>query len=201
MHASPKFVLLAATALLVAGCGQEGDTNEAAGNMADANVTAADVPDTTIGETLGGSADHSTLMSAVKAAGLDATLSGSQPYTVFAPTNAAFDKLPDGAAEGLMQPEQKGQLTSIVTYHIVPGVIMARDLAAAIERGNGKAELATVGGGTLSAAMDGDVIVITDGGGGQARVTQADMLQSNGVVHSIDTVLVPSMGTAPAEAQ
>lgn len=200
MHASRKYVLLAATALLVAGCGQEGENNQAAGN-ADANVTAADVPDTTIGETLGGSADHSTLTSAVKAAGLDATLAGSQPYTVFAPTNAAFDKLPDGAAEGLMQPDQKGQLTSIITYHIVPGVVMARDLAAAIERGNGKAELATVGGGTLSAAMDGDVIVITDGGGGEARVTQADMLQSNGVVHSIDTVLMPSVPEPAAPAQ
>lgn len=195
-----KALALAAVAALAAGCQQEGEANRVAtGNMAGGNVAAGEVPETTIGETLAGSADHSTLASAVKAAGLEATLAGSQPYTLFAPTNAAFGKLPDGAAEGLMQPDQKGQLTSVITYHIVPGVVLARDLDAAIERGDGRTELATVGGGTITITKDGDAIIVSDGGG-QARVTQADMLQSNGVVHSIDAVLMPA-APAPAAGQ
>lgn len=194
-----QIVALAALAVMTAGCQQGDEANQAAGETAAGNVSAADLPDSTISETLSGSSDHSSLAAAVKGAGLEATLSGSQPYTLFAPTNAAFEKLPEGSVEGLMQPDQKGQLTSIVTYHVVPGVVLARDLASAIERGGGQTELATVSGGTLTAAMDGDAIVISDGSS-QARVTQADMLQSNGVVHSIDAVLMPVVA-APAAGQ
>ena len=145
----------------------------------------------TIGDTLSQSQEHSTLLAAVKAAGLTETLSGAGPYTVFAPTNAAFQKLPAGAAEGLMQPQSKAELTRILTYHVVPGVVTAKDLGAAIERGGGKAQLATVGGATLTAAKSGDGITISDGKNGVARVTQADLAQSNGVVHVIDGVLMP----------
>ncbi|MDQ3140451.1 MAG: fasciclin domain-containing protein, partial [Pseudomonadota bacterium] len=159
----------------------------------------AEAPRTSIGEAVTQSTDHSTLLSAVKAAGLEATLTGSQPYTLFAPTNAAFTALGAGAQE-LMQPSQKGQLTAVLTNHIVPGTVTAADLAAALERGKGRAELATVGGGTLTFAKNGDAITIADGRGGQARIGGADMMQSNGVVHSIDAVLTPAAASAPAAA-
>ena len=145
----------------------------------------------TIGDTLSQSQEHSTLLSAVKAAGLAETFSGAGPYTLFAPTNAAFQKLPAGAAEGLMQPQAKPELTRVLTYHVVPGVVTAKDLGAAIERGGGKAQLATVGGATLTASQSDGGIVISDGKNGVARVTQADLAQSNGVVHVIDGVLMP----------
>jgi uncharacterized surface protein with fasciclin (FAS1) repeats len=125
----------------------------------------------------------------VKAAGLTETLSGAQPYTLFAPTEAAFGKLPAGAANGLLAPEAKGQLVALLTGHIVPGVVTAEDLGRAIERGKGKAELATVGGSNLSFARDGGSIVVTDAAGGRAAVTGAERLASNGVVHSVDGVL------------
>ncbi len=145
----------------------------------------------TIAATLGGSGDHSSLMQAVKTAGLSETLAGAGPYTVFAPTNAAFQKLPAGTAEGWARPEAKGALTGLLTYHVVPGVVTAKDLAAAIQRGHGKTQLATMAGGTLTATEANGGFVVTDASGGQARVTQADQIQTNGVVHSVDAVLVP----------
>jgi uncharacterized surface protein with fasciclin (FAS1) repeats len=152
---------------------------------------AAMYPTKNIVENAVNSADHTTLVAAVKAAGLVDTLSGPGPFTVFAPTNAAFAKLPAGTVEGLVLPENKGTLTSILTYHVVPGRMSAKDLAAAIKRGKGKATLTTAQGGTLTAWMKGKSIVLTDAKGGTSTVTQADVNQSNGVIHVVDTVLMP----------
>ena len=132
-----------------------------------------------------------TLVTAVTAAGLAETLSGAGPFTVFAPDNAAFAKLPAGTVETLVKPESKETLTGILTYHVVPGNMDAAALGAAIEAGKGKAELKTVAGGTLTATKDGASIVLTDAKGGKSTVTQADVTQSNGVAHIIDTVLMP----------
>jgi len=187
-----KRAIFAAAALLAA-CGQDGGDNRAAGsNNAGARPEAAakgEQPKTSILQSLDGSADHKTLANAVRAAGLTETLSGAQPYTLFAPTEAAFQKLPAGAANGLLAPDSKGRLVALLSGHIVPGTVTAADLGRAIERGKGKAQLATVGGSDLSFSRDGDSIVVADAAGGQARVTQADRLQSNGVVHSVDGVL------------
>ena len=167
----------------------------ATAGSASASGGAAPAPaTTTIAQTVFGSADHSRLLAALKAAGLAETLGGAGPYTVFAPTNAAFEKLPAGTAEGLMKPGSKAQLTGILTHHVVPGVVTAKDLAAAIERGGGKATLATMSGDTLTVTQANGGIVVTDGRGGQARVTQADQAQSNGVVHVVDAVLMPKEG-------
>jgi uncharacterized surface protein with fasciclin (FAS1) repeats len=137
------------------------------------------------------SADHTTLVAAVKAAGLVETLSSAGPFTVFAPTNEAFAKLPAGTVDELVKPENKATLTSILTYHVVAGKMNAADIAAAIEAGGGKAELTTVQGEKLTAAMDGDKLVLTDAKGGKSTVTIADVNQSNGVIHVVDTVLMP----------
>ncbi|MEA3053963.1 MAG: hypothetical protein QOG72_2866 [Sphingomonadales bacterium] len=187
-----KRALFAAAALLAAACQQEGGNASAPeGNGATARtspVARGERPKTNILQALAGSADHKTLANAVRAAGLTQTLSGAQPYTLFAPTEAAFQKLPGGAG-GLLAPEAKGQLVALLTGHIVPGMVTAADLGRAIDRGKGKAQLATVGGSNLSFSRDGDSILVTDAAGGQARIIQADMLQSNGVVHSVDGVL------------
>ncbi|WP_380879846.1 fasciclin domain-containing protein [Sphingomonas sp. DBB INV C78] len=137
------------------------------------------------------SKDHTTLVAAVKAAGLVDTLKGTGPFTVFAPTNAAFGKLPTGTVDTLVKPENKDQLTSILTYHVVPGRMTAKDIAAAIAAGGGKAELTTVQGEKLWASMMGKTIMLTDAKGGTAHVTQGDVMQSNGVIHVVDTVLMP----------
>jgi uncharacterized surface protein with fasciclin (FAS1) repeats len=138
------------------------------------------------------SKDHTTLVAAVKAAGLVDTLKGPGPFTVFAPTNAAFDKLPAGTVDTLLKPENQDQLKKVLTYHVVPGRITSHKLAAMIQNGGGKAELKTVEGGTLTAMMDGNNIVLKDEKGDTATVTQADVMQKNGVIHVIDTVLLPS---------
>ena len=137
------------------------------------------------------SADHTTLVAAVKAAGLVDTLKGAGPFTVFAPTNAAFAKLPAGTVDTLLKPENKGTLTTVLTYHVVPGRIDAADLGARIKAGGGSASLATVQGGTLTARMQGKAVLIADAKGNTARVTTANVYQSNGVIHVIDTVLMP----------
>ncbi len=138
------------------------------------------------------SADHTTLVAAVKAAGLVDTLSGPGPFTVFAPVNAAFDKLPAGTVANLLKPENKDTLVKILTYHVVAGKMSAADLAKAIKKGKGKAELKTVSGGTLWAMMDGKSIVLKDEKGGISKVTQADVFQSNGVIHVVDAVMLPN---------
>jgi uncharacterized surface protein with fasciclin (FAS1) repeats len=137
------------------------------------------------------SADHSNLLAALKAAGLDRVLSGAGPYTLFAPTNAGFAKLPAGTAEGLMRAESKAQLTELLASHVVPGVVTASDLRSAMQRKGGKTELATVGGAKLSVAEAGGALVVTDAKGGQARVTGGEGLHSNGVLHGVDAVLMP----------
>ena len=188
-----KRALFVAAALLASACRQE-DGNVA---TADANGAAprpasaakGEAPKTSILQALTGSADHKTLANAVQAAGLTETLSGAQPYTLFAPTDAAFRKLPPGSVNGLLAPDSKGQLVALLTGHIVPGVVTAADLGRAIERGKGKAALATVGGSDLSFSRSDNAILITDAAGGQARIARADLLQSNGVVHSVDGVL------------
>lgn len=137
------------------------------------------------------SPDHTTLVAAVKAAGLAGTLSGAGPFTVFAPTNAAFSALPAGTVDTLLQPQNKSTLTGVLTYHVVSGKVDAATLAARIKAGGGKAELATVQGGTLVARLDGNRVAITDAKGGQAHVVAADLAAGNGVVHAIDRVLMP----------
>jgi uncharacterized surface protein with fasciclin (FAS1) repeats len=137
------------------------------------------------------SKDHTTLVAAVKAAGLVKTLESKGPFTVFAPTNEAFAKLPAGTVDTLLKPENKKKLTSVLTYHVVPGRITAKDLMEKIKAGNGKAELKTVEGDKLTFQMkDGHVWVI-DGKGDKAEVTIANVMQSNGVIHVIDTVMLP----------
>jgi uncharacterized surface protein with fasciclin (FAS1) repeats len=139
------------------------------------------------------SADHTTLVAAVKAAGLVGTLQGKGPFTVFAPTNAAFDKLPAGTVETLVKPENKGTLTKILTYHVVAGKYDSKKLTAAIKKGGGQATLRTVSGGTLTARPNGmNGITLTDEKGGTSNVTIADVYQSNGVIHVIDTVVMPN---------
>lgn len=138
------------------------------------------------------SADHTTLVAAVKAAGLVETLKGKGPFTVFAPTNAAFDKLPAGTVDNLVKPENKAMLTKILTYHVVAGKMDSKAIAKAIKKGNGTATLKTVSGGTLKAMMEGSSLVLTDEKGGKSMVTIADVMQSNGVIHVVDTVVMPN---------
>lgn len=137
------------------------------------------------------SKDHTTLVAAVKAAGLVETLSGKGPFTVFAPTNEAFNKLPKGTVESLLKPENKAKLQAILTYHVVSGKMSSSDIAAAIKKGNGKATLTTVQGGKLTAWMEGKTLYITDENGSKSKVTIADVNQSNGVIHVVDTVVTP----------
>jgi uncharacterized surface protein with fasciclin (FAS1) repeats len=132
-----------------------------------------------------------TLVAAVKAADLVETLMSPGPFTVFAPTNAAFEKLPDGTVNTLLKPENKPTLTKILTYHVVAGKLTAKDIGLAIKKGGGRASLTTVAGEKLSARVVGKNVVITDGKGGQSMVTTVDVMQSNGVVHVIDSVLLP----------
>lgn len=138
------------------------------------------------------SKDHTTLVAAVKAAGLVDTLKGKGPFTVFAPTNSAFDALPAGTVDTLLKPENKPMLTKVLTYHVVAGKMDSKAIMKAIKKGNGKAMFKTVAGGTLTAMMDGSTLVLTDEKGGKSMVTIADVRQSNGVIHVVDTILMPS---------
>jgi uncharacterized surface protein with fasciclin (FAS1) repeats len=137
------------------------------------------------------SKDHTTLVAAVKAAGLVDTLKGPGPFTVFAPTNAAFAALPPGTVDTLLKPESKPALTKVLTYHVVAGRMDAAALGQAVTAGGGKAVLKTVSGGTLTATGSGGRLMVSDESGGTATVTIADVLQSNGVIHVVDKVLLP----------
>ena len=148
-------------------------------------------PARTIIENAVNSPDHTTLVAAVKAAGLVDTLSGAGPFTVFAPTNAAFAKLPAGTVDTLLRPENLATLQSVLTYHVVAGRVTAADLMSMIRAGGGQARLVTVQGGTLTARMQGSGIVLIDAKGGISNVTQANVLQSNGVIHVTDSVSLP----------
>lgn len=152
---------------------------------------AAMYPSKNIIENAVNSKDHTTLVAAVKAADLVATLQGAGPFTVFAPTDAAFNKLPKGTVETLIKPENKKTLTDILTYHVVSGKLDSKSLADLIKKGNGKAELKTVNGEILTVMMTGKKVVLKDAKGGMSTVTIADVYQSNGVIHVIDTVVMP----------
>ena len=152
---------------------------------------AAMYPSKNIVENAVNSKDHTTLVAAVKAADLVETLQSKGPFTVFAPTNAAFDKLPKGTVETLLKPENLKTLQSILTYHVLAGKFSAADLAKKIKAGNGKATLKTVSGGILVASIKGKSIILTDEKGSVSTVTIADVNQSNGVIHVVDTVVLP----------
>jgi len=195
MKTSKIALMLAATsaaALFTTGCmamaGETGVDGQAVVTVGGAPM----YPTRNIVENAVNSADHTTLVAAVKAAGLVDTLAGPGPFTVFAPTNAAFAKLPAGTVETLVKPENKATLTKILTAHVVPGRISAADLAARIRAGNGMARLTTASGDTLTASLEGSAVVLTDEKGGKARVTQADVFQSNGVIHVTDAVSLPN---------
>ena len=138
-----------------------------------------------------GNENFSTLVAAVKAAGLVDTLSGEGPFTVFAPVNAAFEKLPEGTLDGLLKPESKGTLTSILTYHVVAGNVKAADVVKAIQDNNGSFAITTVQGNTLTASLDGENVILTDAKGGTSTIVLTDVAASNGVIHAIDTVVMP----------
>ena len=182
MRLTRSIMLAAVAALALSACEKKNDTatTPAAKEAAGAETLAKGIP-----------AD-SRMGAALKAAGLDATLAGPGPYTVLVPDDAAFAKLPVGTLDALMKPEGRADLTALLTYHILPGTILAEDIGKAIETGKGKAVLATMGGGTLTATRDGDAIVLTDGAGGTARIAKADDKRSNGVIHQVDGVLKPS---------
>ena len=145
----------------------------------------------TIVQAASGSNEHTTLVAALTAAGLAETLSGPGPFTVFAPTNSAFGKLPAGTVDTLLQPANRSTLQGVLTYHVVSGRVTAADLVQRIRAGGGRAQLTTVQGGTITARIDGRDVVLIDAMGGTARVTQPDLLQSNGVIHVTDAVSLP----------
>ncbi len=178
---------LAAATLAVAGCGGSDGDRQAGG------APSGEAKDAAGGQTIAaGINQQSRFFAAAKAAGLDATLGGPGPYTVLVADDAAFGKLPGGTADNWMKPESRAQLTGVLTNHILPGTVLSEDIGKAIDNGKGKAMLATMGGGALTATREGGNIVLTDGAGTKARVTKADEKHSNGVVHHIDTVLVPT---------
>ncbi len=179
-----------ALALATASVGASAQANHHA--MANPSVGGAEMFATkTIAENASTAPNLTTLVAAVKAAGLVETLMSAGPFTVFAPTNAAFAKLPAGTVETLVKPENKATLTSILTYHVVAGNVTSKDIAKAIKKGRGKATFNTVAGGKLTARMSGENLVLTDAKGGMSTVTTANVMQSNGVVHVIDSVLLP----------
>ena len=189
------FAIAGAAALALSGCSTMNDDMGSSASASSASVPmvggAPMYPTKTIVENAVNSADHTTLVAAVKAAGLVDTLSGPGPFTVFAPTNDAFAKLPAGTVETLLKPENKAMLASVLTYHVVPGRMTSADLLAAIKAGRGSATLTTVQGGKLNASVKDGTVVLVDAKGGSASVTQADVIQSNGVIHVTDTVSLP----------
>jgi uncharacterized surface protein with fasciclin (FAS1) repeats len=138
------------------------------------------------------SADHTTLVAAVKAAGLVETLQSAGPFTVFAPVNQAFEKLPNGTVDTLLKPENKGALTKVLTYHVVAGKLSTADLEKQVKAGKGSATLKTISGGMLTAWMQGKDLILKDEKGGMSKVTVGNVFQSNGVIHVMDSVLLPN---------
>ncbi len=139
-----------------------------------------------------GLGDATKFKAAAKSAGLDLTLAGPGPYTVLVPTDAAFEKMPAGALDALMKEDARQELTGVLTYHILPGAILTEDIGKAIDAGKGKALLPTMAGGTLTATKEGNIIVIADGAGTKAKLSGSDEKKSNGVIHRIDAVMMPS---------
>ncbi|MBP7515388.1 MAG: fasciclin domain-containing protein [Flavobacteriales bacterium] len=191
-----KTTIKLATLMLAAGMGLNATAQMEGSKMKEKSVEVGGAPmypSKNIIENAVNSKDHTTLVAAVKAAGLVETLSGPGPFTVFAPTNAAFDKLPKGTVDNLLKPENKVQLTGVLTYHVLAGKFSAKDVMAAIKKGGGKATMKTVAGGDLSFSMKGDKLMVWDTNGAMAQVTIADVNQSNGVIHVVDSVLLPKM--------
>ncbi|MEZ5692380.1 MAG: fasciclin domain-containing protein [Altererythrobacter sp.] len=176
-----------ATAMALTACGDtatdtpEGEPTE---QIAEGPGTAIDV--------LAGNEDFSTLTAALESAGLTETLTGTGPFTILAPNNAAFDKLEDGTVDDLLKPENQAKLTGLLTYHIIPGKVDAAALAKMIADGGGSAEIGTVSGGKLITRMDGEDIVLTDEAGGLSKITSVDVETSNGTIHVIDSVAMPA---------
>lgn len=182
---------IALAALVLPGC-DSGDGGNAGDTSANASGEAS-------GKTIAAGIDtNSRFFAAAKAAGLDQTLGGPGPYTVLVPADDAFAKLPAGTTDGWGEPAARADVTRVLTYHILPGTILADDIGKAIDNAKGSAQLATMGGGILTATKDGGNIVLTDSAGAKATVTKADDRFSNGVVHHIDTVLMPGEAGAPA---
>ena len=176
MRVMPFFTASAAALLAISSPSFAGGGNKPAGNIV---ATAVSSP------------DHKTLVAAVKAAGLVDTLASKGPFTLFAPTDAAFAKLPAGTVDTLLQPANRDTLAAVLTYHVVPGKVSAKDLIAKINASGGSASLTTVQGGMLTARLDGGKVVIVDAKGGTATVIAADLMQSNGVIHVTDAVSIP----------
>lgn len=151
-----------------------------------ANAQTADVVDVAMG-----SKNHTTLVTAIKTADLVSTLKGKGPFTIFAPSNSAFNKLPKGTVKKLLKPESKVALVKLLTYHVVAGNLKASDVLAAIKVGKGKAVIKTIQGENLVASLENGKVILTDSKGGKATVTTADLEASNGVIHAIDSVLMP----------
>lgn len=191
------FLVMASAGLIVASCA-EGTKTTASEVKENSEVAVAEVKEeapapaqeTIVGVAVGNE-NFSTLVTAVKAAGLVETLSGSGPFTVFAPTNDAFAKLPEGTVGTLVKPENKAMLTDILTYHVVSGKVMASDVVAAIKANNGSFETNTVMGEKITLMMDGENVVIKDAKGGKSVIIMTDVAASNGVIHAIDTVIMP----------
>lgn len=183
MKSVRNFAMVIATSFLFNAVNAQEKTVEVGG--------AAMYPSKNIVENAANSKDHTTLVAAVKAAGLAETLQGAGPFTVFAPTDAAFNMLPKGTVENLLKPENKNMLAGVLTYHVVAGRIDGNELARLIKEGNGKTELQTVAGGKLWASMNAGKVMLTDEKGGMAAITIKDVFQSNGVIHVIDHVVLP----------
>lgn len=175
---------VASLSLVAAACG--GDDEPAAPSSEEGASAATETTEQTITDIVAGNEDFSTLLAAVGAAELGETLDGEGPFTVFAPTDDAFAALPEGTLDSLLQPSNRDQLTSILTYHVLPAEVRAADVASG--------EVATVNGGTIDISVDDAGVFIIDGAGGTAQVVTTDIVASNGVIHVIDSVLLPSQG-------
>lgn len=179
---------LAVGLVALAGCNQ----NDQATTAKEGSEAVKQAGDKTIAAGLDQKGRFFTL---AKTAGLDATLAGPGPYTVFVADDAAFDKLPAGTVESWMKPEARPDLTRTLSYHILPGTVLAEDISKAIDQGKGKAQLMTMGGQALTATREGDKIVLSDGAGGKATIAKGDETLANGVIHRVDSVLMPSAAT------
>jgi uncharacterized surface protein with fasciclin (FAS1) repeats len=191
MKKSVYSLALALGVLAVAGCDQQGEARKDEASKGTEAVKQAG--DKTIAAGLD---QNSSFIKAAKAAGLDATLAGPGPYTVIVPDDAAFGKLPQGTFDNWLKPESRPELTRVMTNHILPGTVLVADIGKAIDAGKGKAELATMGGGTLTATREGDKIVLTDSAGNKATMAGTDETLANGVIHRVDAVLMPGKATA-----
>jgi uncharacterized surface protein with fasciclin (FAS1) repeats len=188
MTRSTLSLAIAVGLLAASGCSQ----NETSETAAKGTAAVKEAGDTTI---TAGLNQDGRFLSLAKSAGLDATLAGPGPYTVFVPDDAAFAKLPAGTVDSWSKPEARTDLTRTLTYHILPGTVLAEDIGKAIDSANGKAQLATMGGQVLTATREDGKIVISDAAGGKAVITKADETRANGVVHETNAVLMPSAAT------